>query len=184
MLAEEKKQWVLNLMGYTNWKNVNNTRKDQAQLRRKVSKWAEEEKICIWREYQREIQPGKECPAQGEDLKHRLKLHAGLKKVESTLAVQMRSGKIGLAAFLHARRVPEVENALCTCGWRKQDVKHVLMFCLERQEEQKEMLKAAGTQYCNKLLTTNAGLKASSRWLMKTGLLGLYSLAREQLYSM
>ena len=52
------------------------------------------------------------------DLKHRLDLHAGLKKAESSLAIQMRSGNTGLG------------------GWRKRDVKHVLVFCPERYWKQ------------------------------------------------
>lgn len=59
-------------------------------------------------------------------------MHAGLRKAESWLAIQMRIGKIGLAAFLHARKVSCVDSASCTHGWKSQDVKHVLMFCLGR----------------------------------------------------
>lgn len=51
-----------------------------------------------------------------EDLNQRLGFHTGLNKAERSLAVQMRTGKIGLAAFLYARKVPSVENASCTCG--------------------------------------------------------------------
>lgn len=78
-------------------------------------------------------------------MKHRLKLHARLRKAESSLAVQMRTGKIGLAAFLHARKVPRV-----------------LMFCPEK-DGRREMLKAADTNDYKKLLSTNAGLRASAK---------------------
>lgn len=44
------------------------------------------------------------------------------------------------------------------------------------------MLEAAGTKNCEELWSTNAGLKANTRWLMRSGLLGMYSLAKEQIY--
>ena len=42
--------------------------------------------------------------------KKRLKLHSLLKKAESALATQIRTGKIGLADFLHNRRVPGITS--------------------------------------------------------------------------
>ena len=47
-------------------------------------------------------------PAQVGGLKHRRKLHTGLRKAESSLAIQLRTEKVGVAAFLYARRVPGV----------------------------------------------------------------------------
>lgn len=70
--------------------------------------------------------------------------------------------KIGLAAVLHARKVSGVKSASCICGWRKQDIKQVLMFCSE-MEGRPEMLEAAGAKDFEKLLSTNTGLKASTK---------------------
>ena len=55
-------------------------------------------------------------------------LHQGLRKAESLLAIQLRTEKVGFAAFLHARRVPDVVTPACRCGWRREDRKHVLNF--------------------------------------------------------
>lgn len=44
------------------------------------------------------------------------------------------------------------------------------------------MTRAGGVNSCEILLTTKAGLKASAKWLIRSELLGQYSLAREQLY--
>lgn len=74
---------------------------------------------------------------------------------ESSRAIQMRTGKIDLSAFLHAQK-----GAWCTCGWRKQDVKHVVMFCPGRDESCREMLKAAKTIDHETILTINVDLKA------------------------
>lgn len=64
------------------------------------------------------VQPvKKKCPAH---LKHRLKLHAGLKKVESHPDAQVEKKKLWPGS------IPACQKS--TCGWGKQDVKQVLMF--------------------------------------------------------
>jgi hypothetical protein len=45
-----------------------------------------------------------------------LKLHEGLKKAESLLAIQLRTGTNGPDAFLFQARVPVVPSPLCSCG--------------------------------------------------------------------
>ena len=45
------------------------------------------------------------------------------------------------------------------------------------------MLQSAGTNDWAQLTSTTKGLKAVTRWLMCTGLLGQFSLAADQLYS-
>ena len=61
--------------------------------------------------------------------KKRLCMHEGLAKAESSLATQIRTEKIGLADFLHRRRVPTVTSPACQCGWHRQTAKHIIMFC-------------------------------------------------------
>ena len=69
-------------------------------------------------------------PAHGRELGHpRDKLHQGLRKAEGSLATQLRTAKVRLAAFLHARGVPNVISPACQCGWRRQVPKYILMFC-------------------------------------------------------
>jgi hypothetical protein len=58
-----------------------------------------------------------------------LKLHEGLRKAESSLAIQLRTGVNGLDAFLFQARVPAVPSLLCSCGRGRQTAKHVLIFC-------------------------------------------------------
>lgn len=52
----------------------------------------------------------------GRDELGRDKLHRGPRKVERSLAIQLRTGKIGFAAFLHDRRVPDITSPACQCG--------------------------------------------------------------------
>ena len=58
-----------------------------------------------------------------------LKIHRGLRKWISSVLVQMRTQKIGLAHFLHYRRVPGYNTAECECEGNYQTVMHVLMEC-------------------------------------------------------
>ena len=57
-------------------------------------------------------------------------LHQGLRKVEILLAIQLRTEKVGFAAFLHVERVLDVLSTACWCSWQRQDPKHVVVFCL------------------------------------------------------
>ncbi len=45
-----------------------------------------------------------------------LKLHEELRKAESSLAIQLRTGRNGLDAFLFQARVPSLLSPLCSCG--------------------------------------------------------------------
>ncbi len=47
-----------------------------------------------------------------------LKLQEGLRKAESLLAIQLRTGLNGLDAFLFQARVPSVSLPICSCGRR------------------------------------------------------------------
>jgi hypothetical protein len=58
-----------------------------------------------------------------------LKLHEGLRKAESSLAIQLRTGINGLGAFLFQARVPSVSSPLCSCSRGRQTAKYVLIFC-------------------------------------------------------
>jgi hypothetical protein len=56
-------------------------------------------------------------------------LHQHLRKPESSLAVQLRTGKNGLNAFLYQAHVPTVSSPLCSCGRGQQTAKHILIHC-------------------------------------------------------
>jgi hypothetical protein len=57
------------------------------------------------------------------------KLHEGIKKAESLLAIQLIMGTNGLDAFLFQARVPSVSSPLRSRGRGQQTAKHVLIFC-------------------------------------------------------
>ena len=50
-----------------------------------------------------------------------------LSKAMSSLLVQIRTGKIGLRAFLFKRRVPEVTTPYCRCGLARETFEHIVL---------------------------------------------------------
>ena len=63
-----------------------------------------------------------------------------------------------------------------------QDAKHVILFCEMFAAYRRYLFEEAGTNDWDALTSTKKGLKAITRWVMKTGLLGQFSLAANQLY--
>lgn len=99
--------------------------------------------------------PPHRTPAHG-GLWHCGKLHRGLHKAESSLAIQLRT-EVGFAAFLHARRVPGVLSPACQCGWRRQDPKHIIMFCPDHAATRDRLFEEAGTRQCEVMLAAKKG---------------------------
>ena len=60
---------------------------------------------------------------------NRLKLHEHLKKAESSVLVQARTGRIGLAHFLAKVQVPGFETPSCRCELGDETAEHVLLHC-------------------------------------------------------
>jgi len=107
----------------------------------RVKDWARTEWLDRWTKYKRSIPDYARSPAQGGDLfGDRFSYHAKLRKAESSMAVQLRSGKIGLNHFLRQRKVPGVRSAECICGWRKQTAKHMLLFCPRLADMRAELI--------------------------------------------
>jgi hypothetical protein len=105
--------------------------------------------------------------------KNTLGLHS-LHKPTSSLIIQLRTQKIGLRAFLHARKVPGVGDARCSCGEGAQTVKHILlqcpMWCTERRQMQLDGGEAL-TRDVKSLLTDYRGARLAVKLLTATGLL-------------
>jgi hypothetical protein len=88
-----------------------------------------------------------------------LKLHEGLRKAESSLAIQLRTGTNGLDAFLFQARVCSVPSPLCSCGRGQQTAKHILIFCPKYEGARHELRDEQGhLPDLSKLLETAEGL--------------------------
>ena len=64
-------------------------------------------------------------------LKHAaVKQHVTLHKTESAMIIQIRTGRIDLAAFLNKAQMPRIESPACQCGWARKITAHVIEHCL------------------------------------------------------
>ena len=146
-----------------------------------IGKWAKERWEKRWEHYLSTIPESRKTPAHKESLgRQRNKLHQRLRRAEGSLAIQLRTEKVGFAAFLHARRVPDVVSPACQCGWRRQDPKHVVIFFPEHTRNRRGLYESAGTDRYDEIMSTGKGLRAVTRWVTSQGLLSQFSLAKEQ----
>ena len=68
---------------------------------------------------------GRAIPEAAPPTKAVLKLHAGLQKAESSVLVQARTGRIGLAKFLYNCNVLGILSTQCRCGAKEIGRAHV-----------------------------------------------------------
>jgi hypothetical protein len=115
--------------------------------------------------------------------KQMLKLHAGLQKAESSVLVQARTGRIGLARFLYNHKVPGVLYAQCRRGAGEEIPRYLTLFCTEEAERRQCLRTGAhGRVNYQQLIGTGKGAKLAE-WMICSGMLGQFSLARRLLYS-
>ncbi|EDN04478.1 predicted protein [Histoplasma mississippiense (nom. inval.)] len=140
--------------------------------------WLKREQLWRWvQRWKRREPPWGERHGRPPDKKI-LKWHTGLRKARSTIIIQLRSGKTGLAAFLNRCKVPEFPTPQCPCRYEWETVEHVLIHC-ERWEQQRQGLIRNGRLDKRMLLDTKEGLHLLSNWWMESGILGQFTLARE-----
>ena len=60
----------------------------------------------------------------------------------------------------------------------------MLLFCANHQEGRREMVSKAGTNDFHRIDTTSKGLAAATQWIIQRGMLGQYSLAKDQLFGL
>ena len=129
--------------------------------------------------------PGRDIePADHPDFtEEALAKHIGLKKHESSVLVQARTGKIGLRDFLHTRKVPGVTSPGCQCGAGRETAIHILTECRDTEEQRIDLRIALGSS----AFTDRGGMAEATssndtgaivaRWLLGLGRLPEYRLA-------
>jgi hypothetical protein len=100
-----------------------------------------------WRDKDQPGRRGKAAgatPPAGHDPfnKKGLQRHADLLKHQSSLLTQIRTGKVGLRAFLFERSVPDITTPLCQCGEAPETAPHLVLDCTELGA-QRRLLQAA-----------------------------------------
>jgi hypothetical protein len=110
--------------------------------------------------------------------KRRLKLHDLLKKAESVVLVQARTGRIGLASFLNKARVPGFESPNCRCDRGIETAEHLLLHCL-LEDERREWRRGATLR---ELLSNPSYTAATVKWTIQSNRIGQFHLANRLLY--
>ena len=110
-----------------------------------------------------------------------LRLRAGLSKAQSSILTQVRTGKIGLAAFLCKRRVPEYPTPACSCGAQWETAKHAVMQCPRFQRVRRSLYAAASTTDYQAMISRPRPAAALTTWILRHGVLPQFSWAQEQL---
>jgi hypothetical protein len=85
------------------------------------------------------------------------------------MATLIRIEHIGLRAYLTRQRVPSITPE-CTGGYRAQTLKHVMLFCLERQEPRRRLIQAVGSDW-KTIIQTRRGLNAATKWMIQDSVL-------------
>jgi len=90
--------------------------------------------------------------------------------------MQLRTGRIGLGAYLN--RINRRETARCDCDLGSQTVTHVLLECPLHQDERDWMRSALSYQgvalHRDELLTRPEARTVVAEFMVKTGLLGQF----------
>jgi hypothetical protein len=112
-----------------------------------------------------------------------LQLHKGLRKADSTILIQGRTGEIGLGHCLHMLRVPDYEPSQCSCGIETEILRHVLLECPHEAERRLDLKEAQGGQLdYNRLPCTPKGARIASKWIIQSGRIPQFQLAGSLLY--
>jgi hypothetical protein len=112
-----------------------------------------------------------------------LQLLKGLRKAESTILIQGRTGRIGLGHCLYKLKVPDYESSQCSYGAETETLRHVLLECPHEAERRLDLKRAQGGQLdYNRLLCTPKGARIASKWVIQSGRIPQFQLTRSLLY--
>ncbi len=108
-----------------------------------------------------------------------LEPHRGASKSLSSVITQLRTGKIGLNAYLHSRNVPGIDSPNCGCGYRLQSIEHVLLHCRKYRQLRRDHLGPGHKTLGEVLSTPKLTLKAAE-FMVATRLLGQFRRPDEE----
>ena len=109
-------------------------------------------------------------------------IHTGLKKAESSILTQIRTGRIGLASFLNRARVLDFPSPKCQCGRAEETASHIIAFCPCFEEQRSRLADPQTGRLDVKALVHSArGAKRLARWFLSLRILPQFHLAEELL---
>ena len=110
--------------------------------------------------------------------------HKNLRKAESTITVQLRTGVLGLNSILSRLRVPGISEA-CRCGTGVETVAHFLIWCPLYTDHRRELRTNAGggPLSIRHLLNDPTLSKGTAQWAIRSQRFEQFTLARTLLFS-
>jgi hypothetical protein len=167
-------------------------------IKQPVDQWDWREKMLVYQDWEKRwhaensrlgriVRPGIDPGGRGvvsEDTrptKQMLKLHKGLQKAESALLTQARTWRIGLAKFPHKRGVPGFTTATCQCRAGYGTPRHMALYCIY-EAGRRHFFHVGKKRTYTQLVGTNEGAKHFARWMMHSGRLKQFALAKRLLY--
>jgi hypothetical protein len=169
---ERKQQWYEKFQKKLFQKNkAKNTRRLKIYKKIFNVKWKQ-----IWTTNQTKYRRNSCLTLTNDITVKRLKLHEKLTKLESSLATQIRTNRIELIDYFFSRRVSNVVSSTCFCDWIRQNVKHIVLQCLDHSQKRDNMLRKNDTMNFKRLMIIVKKIKTMINWLMKTNLLKQFSL--------
>jgi hypothetical protein len=96
---------------------------------------------------------------------------------------QIRTGRIGLAAFLNKAQVPEFPSPECQCGQGNETATHVIVHCPRFAEIRRSLINRGSNMVDLRALVTKAeGIKRLARWFLRLRILPQFLFAEGLLY--
>ena len=185
--AEEIKIWAN--QGAMNMNRTQTEVNDIPRLRTKKKEKTVTMKCLIrlwthrWKTYQKHFSSEYNWAAEAELTVKRLWGHTDMSKAESSVLMQLRTEWIELTAFLHDRTVSEYENPECSCEWRRQTVKHVIMHCRIYEWVRHELFMITHSTDYRALLQHAHLVRIVTWWFNKRDLLPQFSMIEEWISS-
>jgi hypothetical protein len=148
-LGTVRKQWA------ENWTGQPIEQWNEQEKRKVLEDWKERWKRERDRKgVERIVQPGTDLSSSSKAIlkdtplnEAVLKLHFRLRKAESSVLVQARTGRIGLAKFLYNCKVLGVLTAQCRCRAGEETPQHIALFCTDETERRRHLQVSGRLDY-------------------------------------